>query len=1085
MSDIDHLYLKYWTNIQTMQNNLPMNIGINKFSFIAFLFLFFAMNDLFGQEITVRGKVSSSIDGFPLYGVNIQVKGSEYGTSTDKEGNYELTIEVSSYADFFYYRGNITPILVFSYTGFRTLEVPVNARKEIDIVLQPEATELGEVVITGTALGKSTKLMSYAIGKLNNDVLEAVPSNNFGVGLQGKVSGLRVNQTGGQPGQGVFFQIRSANSIANGQQPLIIVDGIFLNGTTLADLNPDDIDRIEILKGSAGASLYGSQAANGVIQIFTKRGKGLNIGETKITYRGEIGLAEPTKLYDINKFTNREILNPNGPQPVLGNPSPDNIHNTPLPNFQDYQNEFLFQQGLYHSNYLSISSHDKKTSFFASGQRLDEDGIIQNISGYERNNFRLNIDHQIGNKFDVQISSMFTNSNSNLLPLTSNGPNNYLSTTLFMTPIFDLTAANEEDGSPYDWDIDNTGLSTTNPLYDQSNIEQDILRNRLMTAFKANYYLKDWLVLNYSMSLDHSVNDYKLFLKKGYLSNNLPGLFGAQATFSQQSNGGGIHRSNRIANYFTSRANIRIQQSAGDFNTGLRLSYLYEKFDATFNEGRGENLAVTDIRSLDNAQSNIFISSERQDVIAHSGFAIGDFDYKGKYILSGLFRMEASSLFGTSERLANYYRASAAYRLTEDLKIKGIQELKLRGSIGTAGIRPTFEQRFETFDLINGSATKNTIGNINLRPALSTEIEVGLNMTFLRAFDLEANYAQINTTDQILLVPLTAASGFRGQWQNAGTVDATVYEGTLNIDFAKLFRFEEKGWKWDLTTTFDRIEQTVSELNVPAYTTGPGLQQSSLFLIEEGQPLGTMYGEVFATAAEQLAGTGIENPEEYVLNAAGYLVHQDLIGTPNEVPVKLVDDLGNPILQPLGNINPDFRIGFSNLLQFGGFSLYTLVDWKKGGSIYNMTKHWLFRDQRHAEVSTYPNIAASFFGSEGLYNVLVPNNHFVEDGSYVMIREASIGYTFRATQLQSLFGDTVDQIKLTLQGRNLWTLTDYSGFHPDVTTPPRGENTLTNRFQNALGSDLRTPNGDPSLFLVDAFSYPLTRSYSFSLQVTF
>ena len=1036
------------------------------------------------EEITIIGKVTSLLDGFPLEGANVQVKGTERGISTDKNGDYQLTIEVSSYADFFYYRGNLTPVLIFSFTGYRTIEVPVNARRQIDIVLQPEASQLGEVVVTGTALGKSSKLMSYSVGKLSNDVLQAVPATNFGVGLQGKVSGLRVNQTGGQPGQGVFFQVRAANAIANGQQPLIIVDGIFLNGSSLADLNPDDIDRIEILKGSAGASLYGSQAANGVIQIFTKRGSTLNVGETSVVYRGEFGYSETTNKYDINQFTNLDIINPSGPQPVLGAPSASNIHNTPLPNFQDYQSDILFQEGLLHSHYLSVASNDDKTSFFSSGQWVKEEGIIQNLDGYERTNIRLNVDHQLSNKLELQLSSMYANSTSAFLDPTSNGPSNYLASVLFMTPIFDLTAANEEDGSPYDWDIDNTGFSTTNPLYDQANLEQTAKRDRFMGAVKASYYAKDWLVFDYALTLDRSSNQFDQYLKKGYLSSNIPGLYGSQATFGVQgSNGGGIHRSNRISTNLVSRANIRVQQSAGDFDIGLRGSYLHENFTTNFNESRGENLAVTNIRSLDNAQSNIFISSEQQNIVANSGFIVGDFDYKDKFILSGLFRMEGSSLFGDTERWSNYYRVSGAYRVTEDIKIKGVQELKLRASLGTAGIRPTFEQRFETFDLINGTATKNTLGNTNLLPSLSTENEFGLNMTFFRAFDLEANYAQITTTDQILLVPLTAASGFVGQWENAGTVEATVYEGSLNINFAKLFGFEEKGWRWDLTTTFDRVEQNVTELSVTPYTTGPGLQQASLFQVEEGQPLGTMVGEVFARTPEDLGPD--TNPGDYSLNAAGYLVHNDVIGTPNEVPVKVVDELGNPIIQPIGDINPDFRVGFSNIMQFGGFSLYTLVDWKKGGDIYNMTKHWLFRDQRHAEVSIYPNVAASFFGSEGLYNVLVPNNHFVEDGSYVMIREAAIGYTFRTNQLQSLFGDAVESIKLTLQGRNLWTLTDYSGFHPDITTPPRTENTLTNRFQNALGSDIRTPNGDPSLFLIDAFNYPLTRTYSFSLQVTF
>jgi hypothetical protein len=459
-------------------------------------------------------------------------------------------------------------------------------------------------------------------------------------------------------------------------------------------------------------------------------------------------------------------------------------------------------------------------------------------------------------------------------------------------------------------------------------------------------------------------------------------------------------------------------------------------------------------------------------------------DYKEKYLFSGLVRREGSSLFGPENRWANYYRVSGAYRITEDLKLKPFKELKLRASLGTAGIRPTYEQRFEAFSLVNGELTKNTLGNELLKPALSTEQEIGLDATIGRSLQLEFNFSNINTEDQILLVPLTAAAGFRGQWRNAGSLEAKVYEAGLNIDFARLFRIKGTAFRWQLYTTFSRVQQRVTKLAVPTYYTGPGAQQASLFVIEEGKALGLMEGEVFATSLEQLQGQEGINPADFALNEMGYVVRTDQLGTADEVPYKLRDAGGNPIVEVIGDINPDFRMGFAHTLSYRSLELFTLFDWKKGGDVYNATKQWLYKDLRHTEVSTYPNISANFYGSNGLYNALVANNHFVEDGSFFMLREAALTLTIRKQSLGGFF-NKFDHIRLSLIGRNIFTKTDYSGFHPDVSSVPRSESILSTSAPDARGSDLTTPNGDPSLFLVDSFNYPLPRSFTFSVQFGF
>ncbi|NUQ25801.1 MAG: SusC/RagA family TonB-linked outer membrane protein [Saprospiraceae bacterium] len=1048
---------------------------LTRFSGITCLFFLFTL-PLAAQTIAVRGRVLSSEDAKPLQGVNVVVKRTGNGAVTNNNGDYEVNVQQNYFTT---YTGDT---LIFSYTGYETMEVAVNGLTRVNALLHPLAVQLDEVIVTGTAAGRSQKIISYAVGQISENMLQAAPSPILGEGFQGKVAGLRVNRVGSQPGQGVFFQIRAADAIANGQQPLIIVDGIFLNGGNLSDINPEDVERIEILKGSAGASYYGSQAANGVIQIFTRRGKNLSVGDTRVTYRAEAGYSQEVKRYDINRFTNREILDPAGPQPVLGNPSADDLHDTPLPNLHDYQEEILFRKGAFQSHYVAVEGKSGRTNFLASGQRLRDEGIIQQYDGYTRHNFRVNVDHQLSDKLALQVSSMYSASEQDWLPPTSNGPSSYLATALFLTPIFDLDAFNEEDRSAYDWDIDNTGLSTTNPLYDHAHSRQRVNRTRLLGSVGVQYFPASWLTLAYQAAIDRSTNQYEHFVDKGYLSINVPGLFGPLATYGvQNSGGGGIQRSLRTANSLISRFNATVRKSFSGFNTAVSGILLYEDLTAQYNEGIGENLAVAGLRSLDNARSNVFIASESQEVVAYSGFLVADADYKQKFIFSGLWRREGSSLFGPDQRWANYYRASGAYRLTQDVRIKGIQELKLRASTGTSGIRPAFEQRFETFELLNGVLVKNTLGNDALRPSLSKEIEVGGHITFLRAFDLDASYVQITTEDQILLTPLSGASGFAGQWRNAGTVEAEVYEAALTTDFKKLFRIKIPDFRWELTATFDRVKQSISQLDVPSYTTGPGIQQSSLFLIEEGASLGAMVGEVFATGLDQLEDQEGIDPGDYTINDVGYIVHKDAIGTPDELPYKLRDANGNPLVQVIGDINPDFRMGFSHVIGFKGLELYALVDWKKGGDIYNMTRHWLYRDQRHADVSSYPGVPAGFFGSEGLYNVLVPNNHFVEDGSFVMLREASLSYTFR----QGLFRNFVKGMRLSLTGRNLMTWTNYSGFHPDVSAAPRDENLLTNRYQDERGSDTRTPGGDPSLFAVDAFNYPLARTYTFSLQLTF
>lgn len=1043
--------------------------------FIAFVAASLCFSLLQGQETTVKGTIRSA-EGEILSGVMVQIKGSSEKILSNQVGEYE--VRMPSVSDVFFTAKAGPPVLIFSYEGFESFEIQPGGRSLLDVVLQPEQTP-GLLVESGTAAGLKNKNLCFSVGQLNSLPKPKVPAVYFGLDLQSRIPGLRVQQPSGQPGLEPYFQIRSANALANGQQPLIILDGIYLNGSTLADLNPEDIEKVEVLKGSAGSSLYGSRAANGVIEIFTKRGDLLNIGDTKVIYRGEVGFSREIRRYPVNSFTNREIVDPSGPQPVLGAVTESGLFTTPLPNLQDYQEDILFQRGQFQSHFLGVQARSGATNFYASAQRFRDEGIYQTPDLFTRNSFRLNLDHELSSKFHLQISSAYMGSGRSLPDPGFYAKDNYLRHVLALTPIFGLEAPNEENGTDFDWDIDNTGLGGINPLYYRNNSIQSLDRNRLMGSFGASYLPKDWFSLHWTASLDKTNQSFQHFLEKGFLSSNVPGLFGPLATAREmQSNGGGIFRSELNNKAFVSNLKAVVKRKFSGFNTAIQGSFLYEDFSEDLQQSSGENLIVSGIQSLDNTRDNRQSGSRTEQIVAYSGFLVADIDYKEKYIFSGLFRKEQSSLFGPDQEWADYYRLAGAYRITEDVNLRMFQELKFRAAVGTAGIRPLFEQRFETYDLSGGNLTKNTLGNRMLRPALAKEMEIGVNARFWRAFDLEFNFVKTQTDDQILLAPLSGAAGFSAQWRNAGALEAKIYEASLGIDMAKMFRFKNKDLYWNITAVFDKMEQTVTRLDVPAYTTGPS-PENAIFQIEEGGSFGAMSGHVFATLASQLADQEGVDPADFTANAAGYLVRKDQLGTPDEQPYLLRDPNGDPKILTIGDINPDFRMSFSHTFAYKGIQLYALFDWKKGGQIYNRTKQTLYQSERHADLAEHADISAGFYRS--LYDNGIANHHFVEDGSFVMLREASISLNIGKGKLGSFLKGALENIRISIVGRNLWTKTKYSGFHPDVSSMPGTPYALL----DAATQSRTTPLGDPSLFVLDDFNYPQRKSVSVSLELGF
>ncbi|NCW44775.1 MAG: hypothetical protein EBV77_04680, partial [Gemmatimonadaceae bacterium] len=461
-------------------------------------------------------------------------------------------------------------------------------------------------------------------------------------------------------------------------------------------------------------------------------------------------------------------------------------------------------------------------------------------------------------------------------------------------------------------------------------------------------------------------------------------------------------------------------------------------------------------------ENPVIPGSYSQPIRNQNFFAITTFDIKDKYIIDGLLRRDQSSLFGADQRSKLFKRLSGAWRVSEDITLPAVDEFKLRASYGEAGLRPVFDAQYEQFAIQGGSPVKITLGNPNLRPAFSREIEGGVDVTFKKNFQLSYSYSSKITDDQILNVPVSSATGFRNQWINAGSLEGKTHEVLLSTVLAS-----KKDFLWTLNIAGDRTRQTVRSLAVPPFLVGP-VSNTTIFRLAPGQPFGIVYGSSWVRSADQiasmlaakrLAGTAAD----YVVNEEGYYVAKSAWRTINEKPIKFLDADGNSLRQ-IANVNPDFNMNFNTQLNWKKFSVTAVVNWVQGGDIYNYTRQWPFFDQRDPafdqrgkpEVEKKPTTYYATF-----YNNFDANTYFVEDGSYVRLRELAVNYEVPKALTRRLGMGTDRSARFGVVGRNLFTSTKYSGYDPDVSGG----------------------GANPFAYRVDYFTYPIFKTFTFMLEL--
>lgn len=1102
------------------------------------VFLFGAESAL-AQQGAIGGQITDAETLEPVPGVQVFVPGTALGALTNEQGRYRIEgVPV----------GQVT--LELRLIGYKrvdqTVTVQAGQLTTADFQVEQTALRLQDIVVTGV-VGETPRVkLPFTVDHISSEELP-VPASDVGSLLAGKSAGVQVVRSSGRPGSESDILIRGPTSIDNtgrNEGPLVLVDGVVAStGGGLADINSLDIESIEVVKGAAAASLYGARAQYGVINITTKRGENRPAGTFDFIARGEYGVSDLERTLDLrlhhviqmNESQTAYLVNPDAgggesltipENPFIDPLCPDRcFQDRPFLNPTDNQAQ-IFEPGDSYSLYGAATGSMQDVSFRASTEFFNEQGVVELKEGFDRINARLNLDAQLFGEVDLAVSGFVSRSESDGdfpffgLAFISAGVDASRKTIGGQRNAEECTGGAEDNC----WFVTepDPGVARTNPLWEeQVSPGPRSEGKRTMASLNASWSPIPFFSLEGDFSYDRTDNNsFSHTLKGAPTGEGICCDLGAlgRNDFVQEAVNAGV----------TASFNRAFMDQA--FTTRTKVRFQVEDQNSEFFSGSGSNIAVQGVTSLGALADPSLqtLSSTDTEIRGQSFFIISSWDYEGRYIVDGLFRREGSSLFGSDERWHNYFRGSAAWRISQEpwFDVPGVDEFKLRYSYGTAGGRPNFFAQYETFDIGGGGQlTFNTLGNQALKPELSKEHEFGGNLVLADRLSLDATYAYQVTEDQLLPVPLPGFFGFGTQWQNAGELEARSLELALRASIV-----DTREVSWTARFAFDRLRQKITQLDVPPFTYGPDQQGIEiLFRAQEGEEIGGFYGTRFMQTCgelEETFGIGQADCDTFFdVNDDGWLVwvgqgndfmagpgadgelgtDDDLWGTSGEVggvtfpfgrpnravlvdplcleadPTATEEDCRTNFLK-LGSSTPDFGLQYANTFRWRGLSLYTLLDAQVGHEIYNLRKHWSMGPEPSGAGATEADQAGkppglkkplSYYNANdnALYNGLVPNNHFVEDGSFLKVREVSLSYSLGDDLLNRLFRGAFERVTLSLIGRNLFTFTDYEGFDPEV------------GFGQGTGDTRST--GSAALTRADAFEYPNFRRLTGSVEIVF
>lgn len=1008
---------------------------------------------LSAQTGRVTGTVRDSSSGEPVAGVEMVLAGTNRRAATAENGTYAFVgVPLGTYT------------LVARRVGYAAVRRPGlvvadNRETTVDLRLTEVVSQLQEVVVTGVVGEVEATSLGFTVARVAVDQIP-IPASNALESFQGRVAGVSVVPQG-QPGSGTSIVLRTPSSIHESSFPLLVIDGAILGTTTgsSADLQALDIERIEVIKGAAAASLYGSRAQAGVIQVVTRRGREVAEGRNQVTFRSEFGSSSlggkidwarnhHYRIDSIGQYVNaagavvdralrvEEAFN----QAAGTYRFQDNAYIAPIYD----QVDAFFDPGAFRTNTLTFARRSATTNWFVSGSTHRSDGVIAGNGGFSRNDVRFNLDHRLRDNLMLSFSTYYSRSARDEV---------YGDTffhLIFQAPDIDLRTP-DPDGTPFAFQPDVLGIEQ-NPLYRNTVEDETTDRGRLLGSFEMRYNALPWLTLEANASLDHSDRWYSFFIDRGRKQRSLP------------SGGiGEVARTNERADAINASVTANLAHDFGELSARTSVRALIEREENNVTNASGTDLAVVGVPDLTNARVRQ-VGSSFEDIRASGYFVNSGLTYRNRYILDGLVRRDGSSLFGSEQRWHTYYRASAAYRMAQERwwPFARISEFKVRASRGTAGGRPRYSAQYETYAIdATGVLTKSTLGNAALKPERATETEIGLDMIAFNRYSLQLSYSHNRIEDQLVPVPLSAAYGFTSQWQNAGTVEGNTWEATLET---QLVRRSDLHWRVGLV--FDRSRHRITEYDRPCYR----LNTVSYRCV--GEPLGVMYGFRYLDSPDGLPAAHAASRDSFQVNDDGILVavgagsYRDMrwgqtvtvdgIAYGWGMPIAQKDSSGNLAVVNIGSSNPRFHFAVSSDVRWGNFTLYGLLDVQVGGQVYNRTKQRMYQWNRSADedqAGKPDSLKKPVDYYFNIYNGDNVNSWFVEPGGFLKLRELTLRYDVPTRALSRLRALGVRGLSVSLIGRNLWTSTDYSGYDPEVGTATlRLDDFIYPRFRTVTGS---------------------------------
>ena len=1025
------------------------------------MLLLFWLTAVWGVARTVTGVVTQASDGEPIIGASIQVHGTARGTATDLDGKYAIEVDDGD-------------VLDVTYVGMEPVSIRVTQGKTvINIEMKENAQVLGEVVVTAMGQTQEKKKLNFAVQQLDSDQVTAGGSANFANSLQGKVAGLQVSTGGGSPNASTQVIIRAISSMNPSQnnEPLMIVDGVAIRGqgSSLGDLNPNDIESMTVLKGAAASALYGQEAANGVIMITTKNGS--KDGSLRVNVQTTLEVsraARVPKLQSMFMPGSRGMYKENtasggwGPYLRAEDTCYDNV------------GDFL-TTGVMQKYDASVSGGTEKFSAYASVSYMNNQGIIPKDYKKQLTAFIKGTFHP-SKQVTLQLSANLKNS-------TARGSGSPISTIYNWGRNKDMSDYETLEGHVNWWaryeawdkltDLEriNAGVS---PYYGRYKDKARTEDTRYIINGMVQYRPIDDLEFTGKVTYDKAYSIYDGYsvprIYEGDLLNPDDTNVQAALTDSQSLFGSYSFSPSRGEQWVTQFLATYKKTFAQDFTFNILYGMEWKQYSGVSTSIYGENFQLGgeyySYNNVDFENANLVIFN--RSVLSHSRwnkygyFGELRFDYKGMAQLSATYRMDGSSRFKQAPQ-TNYSYASVTggviFSELFHLQNKWFSYGKLRGNwakVGKDGPQYKFTDTYKQWVMFpdGGYGVDPTIGRAyDLHPEMTSSWEIGADLRFFNSRTrLDLAYYSTSVSNQIVTVRVSPASGMILQTRNEGELENHGMEITLAQDIIK-----NRDFDWTATLNFSYNRGKVISL------------PEDIIEIQ-----GTQYGDIFPVARLGESSTGISG-KDYERDPNGNVI---------------CDENGYPIISPqkglyIGNREPDFLLGLGSSFRYKNATLSFLLDTRKGGDVVNVTGRSLITNGMNHLYDKYRNREIIFNGVQAVtaadgtvtYEknrtpIVLDNNfisqyystvssNFIEDGSYIRLSYVTLGYDFTP-----LFKKTwaVKGLSATLTGRNLFLLTKYTGSDPAV---------------------LASTAGGPGGMGIDNYAVPSTRSFNFTLKATF